>query len=296
MKVFTIITICFALNFNLVAQEILTKKVTKKISKSEKEAYYVLKSDKKVKHGPYQLMGTDGKIRTSGNYVQGLKDGKWIKYRPNGYVAKVEHYKEGALHGPFQTLHADSSGFENGSYKRGVKDGHWSAYEDDNLYRLMKYSKFYNYGIKIGKWTYYENGEVASIYDYDEDKLVQGKLIEETTNEYSIKMDSVWVTRELDQIPMYLNDSLDLKSAIKLNMQYPIEALDHNIEGIVTVSFDILPDSTVENFTIEDDVGAGCGEEALRLLKSLDMRWSPGIYYEEIVTVKKLLPVRFKLE
>lgn len=53
------------------------------------------------------------------------------------------------------------------------------------------------------------------------------------------------------------------------NMQYPPDAKKHELEGDITVSFDVMEDGTTGNVRAFNDLGLGTKEEAERLVKLL---------------------------
>lgn len=59
------------------------------------------------------------------------------------------------------------------------------------------------------------------------------------------------------------------------NVKYSEEAKKNYIEGNVTLSFDVLPDSSVSNARVISDIGYGIGEEVKRLVSQL--KFSPAI-------------------
>lgn len=56
---------------------------------------------------------------------------------------------------------------------------------------------------------------------------------------------------------------------IKSNLIYPEEALKQRIEGVVYLVAEINDNGDVLNVTIEKGLGAGCDEEAVRLIKNV---------------------------
>lgn len=59
-----------------------TKKVTKEHENPWfKEVYYVLKSDKSIRHGNYQKLGYKDAVLINGFYKNGLKDSIWTEYQ-----------------------------------------------------------------------------------------------------------------------------------------------------------------------------------------------------------------------
>ncbi len=91
-KIITIIFLLFFISVN--AQKV--KKRTSKTALGETEIYYVLKSDKKVKHGKYLVKNPfSNNLRVTGEYAFGEKHGLWIEYnilcnkiRSRGYYKK----------------------------------------------------------------------------------------------------------------------------------------------------------------------------------------------------------------
>lgn len=86
MKILTlIILIIFPLS--LFGQ--LTKKVTNK-TKNRREVYFVLESDKKIRHGPYHMFGCGEQVYVKGYYKNGLKDSLWTEYGSHGKYTEGE--------------------------------------------------------------------------------------------------------------------------------------------------------------------------------------------------------------
>lgn len=55
-------------------------------------------------------------------------------------------------------------------------------------------------------------------------------------------------------------------------MKYPLMAKRNRIQGTCIVSFTLKPDGTMEGVKLVKQVGGGCGEEALRLVKLLKFK------------------------
>lgn len=82
------------------------------------------------------------------------------------------------------------------------------------------------------------------------------------------------------------------------NLQYPIKAKEEKIEGNCLIQFTVNNKGLLENIILARDIGNGCGEEALRVVTSMnDMqeRWTPAVQNGKVVSVKYVLPVKFKL-
>lgn len=62
---------------------------------------------------------------------------------------------------------------------------------------------------------------------------------------------------------------------VYMNLKYSEESKKKYIEGEVTLSFDVKPDSTVTNAFVISGVGYGVDEEVKRLIQTL--KFSPGV-------------------
>jgi TonB family protein len=69
--------------------------------------------------------------------------------------------------------------------------------------------------------------------------------------------------------PRYPGGKKAMDEFIRINMQYPEEAIRNNIQGIVSLKFDIDEFGIVGNVQLIHGIGFGCNEEAVRLVKSL---------------------------
>ena len=81
---------------------------------------------------------------------------------------------------------------------------------------------------------------------------------------------------------------------IAQNLRYPVIARENGVEGNVVVEFIIDKTGAVTKAKILKDVGAGCGEEALRVV-GLMPKWMPGVQRGRQVSVALRLPVKFKI-
>jgi len=75
--------------------------------------------------------------------------------------------------------------------------------------------------------------------------------------------------------PQFPGGEDSLYSFIYSNLRYPQEAIDNGIEGRVFITFVIEKDGSITNIKIRRDIGYGCGEEAVRVLKMMP-KWIPG--------------------
>jgi protein TonB len=77
-------------------------------------------------------------------------------------------------------------------------------------------------------------------------------------------------------------------------MTYPSQARRMGIEGRVYVEFIVDKDGSVTNVRAVKGIGAGCDEEAERVMKNVP-KFKPGKQRGRAVKVKMVLPIYFKL-
>ncbi len=77
-------------------------------------------------------------------------------------------------------------------------------------------------------------------------------------------------------------------------MNYPAQARRMAVEGRVFVEFVINRDGSLTDLVVIKGIGAGCDEEAIRVLKTAPP-WTPGKQRGKPVRQKMVLPIVFKL-
>ncbi len=107
---------------------------------------------------------------------------------------------------------------------------------------------------------------------------------------------TVYETKQLDERvkPVYTEKRMNFSKYILKNLVYPEAAMKQNIQGTVEIFFMVEPSGRVSNIDIRKVVGAGCSQEAIRLIKMLD--WIPGIKNGMAVRTKLVLSISFNLE
>ena len=76
--------------------------------------------------------------------------------------------------------------------------------------------------------------------------------------------------------------------------EYPRQARELRIEGKVFVQFVIEKDGSITGVKVARGIGAGCDEEAMRVVKNAP-KWNPGKQRGQPVRVRMVLPITFKL-
>jgi protein TonB len=96
----------------------------------------------------------------------------------------------------------------------------------------------------------------------------------------------------VQQMPAFRGN---LNQYLAQEMRYPDIAKENGIEGTVVIRFIVNEKGEISNPIIVKDIGGGCGEEALRVVRAMPA-WLPGANRGIPVKVQMNLPVKFKLE
>ncbi len=79
------------------------------------------------------------------------------------------------------------------------------------------------------------------------------------------------------------------------NVKYTGEAIDKGVEGRVFVGFIVKADGWISNTNIEQGLGYGLDEAAIKGLEKTKLQWKPGMKDGKKVSVKMIMPFVFKL-
>ena len=79
------------------------------------------------------------------------------------------------------------------------------------------------------------------------------------------------------------------------NIKYPEAAKKDGLEGTVVIDFVVQEDGSLAKFKILKDIGGGCGEESVRVMKMMP-KWIPGKKDGKAVSVNFKIPVKFRLD
>ena len=69
--------------------------------------------------------------------------------------------------------------------------------------------------------------------------------------------------------PLYPGGAKALREFLKAHLQYPQDAMDQRIEGVVTIGYQVNDDGIVESPVVIKSLSPSCDAEALRLVQML---------------------------
>jgi TonB family protein len=205
----------------------------------------------------------NGNKMVESNYDNGNPVGDLTEYYPNGKLYNIKTYTKTVTEETqlvWKTC-SDSTGkiiAENGN-------GEWINYLNNGY----EHGPVVN-GVKEGEWYQNING-------------VEYKHFYKNGNEVKINV-----------TPEFPGGMEDFLKFIGRNLKYPKEAVKNGTSGTVLISFIVEKDGALTDVKVARDIGDGCGDEAVRVIK-LSPVWNPGMQDGHPVRVAFSIPVTFTL-
>lgn len=114
--------------------------------------------------------------------------------------------------------------------------------------------------------------------------------------EEKIAKDKQGVYSRTDVAPAFAGGEPALENYIATTIEYPQQAIDSNIEGIVNVRFEVDEKGNVSNVsTVGNKIGYGLEEEAIKVVSDMP-KWTPGQVKGKNVKTWRTLPINYRLE
>ncbi len=100
----------------------------------------------------------NGNVRSRGLMLDGVREGIWKSYYPEGQLSAVEEYSNGNLSGSITYYYPSGGIRSNENWESGYQEGEANYYfENGRIYRKGPFSQ----GMYEGRWlTYHENGKL----------------------------------------------------------------------------------------------------------------------------------------
>jgi len=180
-------------------------------------------------------------------------------------------------------------------------------YQGDGIFMVGSYSpKNYNEDIfgfvDIYGNTTFTDGEMETLYQWRQQRLKENRTyvpaptIQTSQNapaQVSDNDDEV-IFVVVEEAPRFPGGDSAMYMYLCMNLSYPDKARENGIEGVVIVSFTIEKDGSVSHVRVLRDIGGGCGEAAVEVVKAMP-RWEPGRQSGKAVRTLFNLPLRFQL-
>jgi TonB family protein len=240
-----------------------------------------------IRHGNHREFYKDGQLSASATFDMEYYAGKIYRYSLDSIVI-FEMELDSMETGKF--IHYSKNGkniLATGQFKESYRDGKWTFYNE--LGDLMKISSYNS------DETQREIDEVLAangvyIIPYDEtiDKLFQ--------EEYGMPVEiSPETVIDFPDTPAKFSDGNgELQDFINKTINYPVVAIENNLEGKVFLSFVVELNGSVTNVIVERGVCQSLDNEAKRVIKSMP-NWNPGTYNRQKVRTRCRIPIVFTI-
>jgi len=223
------------------------------------------------------------KLKSSGSYKKGRKEGIWLEYHNNGMMSDSEYYENGhqlgvGLGWSKEGYMVDSTVFD------GLGNGvlvHW--YEKGPVY-FVGYKV--NDTTSARKWTYYHrNGQKMAIVEYNNG-------IRTSVNCFSETGQPLENCEEKESF--FGGDEFAWRKFLEKNLDAGVPVRNRAPVGKYTVVVQFIVDRQghLSDITPLTNFGFGMEGEVIRLLKK-SPPWSPAIQFGKIVDSYKKQPVTF---
>ncbi len=99
----------------------------------------------------------------------------------------------------------------------------------------------------------------------------------------------------VEEMPQFPGGELGLRKFIAMNVKYPQEARENNVQGKIYVRFIVTKTGDVDSVTVVRGVDPVLDDEAVRVIKTLP-KWTPGKQKGVPVNVYYTVPINFVLQ
>ncbi len=139
----------------------------------EEKGMYFDKNTKEPYSGIIYELDSNGKVLYQGSLKDGMKDGLWQWWSPNGKKEAEQYWKQNKIHGKGISFHKNGQKHFETEYNEGKRHGtHLGWYEDGKKIVVSKYRDGQRDGLGI---VWHENGQKHSETTYNNGELVSEK-------------------------------------------------------------------------------------------------------------------------
>ena len=145
------------------------------------------------------------------------------------------------------------------------------------------------------------DNEVEIEHEFDMDNLLSEVNTDVHVSTVEVKQevieddDEVEIFTVVEQQASFPGGLQELNKYLAKNIKYPQQARETGTQGRVFLTFVVEKDGSITDIKILRDIGSGCGEEAIRVVKTMP-KWTPAMQRGKKVRQQFNLPVNFTLQ
>ena len=107
--------------------------------------------------------------------------------------------------------------------------------------------------------------------------------------------DTDTIYEHLDELPEFPGGGMEMTRYLRANLQYPDEAREHNLQGMVFVEFVVKADGRLTNIAVLHGAHPILDSAAMEAVSRMP-RWTPGKIDGQYVRSKFVVPIEFRLD
>lgn len=139
-----------------------------------------------------------------------------------------------------------------------------------------------------------ENEFTFEEFDNDIDGSYQNTNVEIQQEEIQdVEEEEIFLV--VEQMASFPGGPGELNKYLAKNIKYPQQARETGTQGKVFLTFVVEKDGSITDIRVLRDIGSGCGEEAIRVVKTMP-KWTPAKQRGKTVRQQFNLPVNFTLQ
>ena len=135
-----------------------------------------------------------------------------------------------------------------------------------------------------------EDVEISLDIEMSEDLVVEQVVVDIEEGMEEEEVDEVFMV--VEERPNPKGGFQEFYTFVAKNLNYPSRALKMKVSGKVFLQFIVEKDGSLTNIEVVKGIGAGCDEEAIRVL-GLSPNWNPGKQRGKAVKVRMIVPINF---
>lgn len=273
----------------------------KKDSVWEQKAYYIstlkmafIRSYKdegcSILHGQFMSVDIEGRIKETGMYSNGKKEGVWLGYNDEGFIVDSGTYVNDHLKGIRMKWFSNGMSSDSMNFDGAGNGVHISWYGDGTLASAGYWTQD---TLKKGRWKYFfHDGTIKATEDYIDGKVAVCNCF----TEKGAPIDTA-LCREKEARP-----AGDVKGWTTF-LQKSLIRIVENLAGkgarpgsyVILIKFVVLEDGTVSEFSALTKFGHGIEEEVIAAMRSAP-KWEPARLFGKPVKSYHTQPITFVIQ
>jgi len=228
----------------------------------------------KIENGRFKYFHANGILESTGNYVEGKRDGLWLDFHNNGKMSDSTVFSQGKPVGIHLTWYENGYPFDSTNLKTDGSESYVSWFDNGAPSSAGRYSEG---GRQNGKWKYFhKNGKISSIEIYDKSKLIDKQYFDETgmmLNDTTNNDRNVKFPGGVKAWNKYVSNHLYFPTGYKIT---------NADEATIVVTFTVNEDEGVEDVFTSVPFNKAFDEIGEKLIKQ-SPKWIPAISHNRRV-------------